>query len=128
MQVYNIDEILSFIKRGEVFTGQLSSSGCYIKIEQYLPVVCTAIHSGHELREDLLKHCQLTGEERDTHEARLTDELIASQPITLTSLDSRLEYDLDSPKALSTSYKLMTKQKLWEIGRASCRERVCLYV
>ncbi len=114
MQVYSLEEILSFIKRGEVFSGQLSSSGCHIKIEQYLPVVCTAIHTGHELREDLLKHCQLTKEERDTHEARLTDELIASQPITLTCLDSRLEYDLDCPKALSTSYKLTTKQKLWD--------------
>ncbi|MEC4728516.1 flavohemoglobin expression-modulating QEGLA motif protein [Shewanella sp. D64] len=114
MQRYSLEEILDFIKQGEVFAGQLSSSGCYIKIEQYLPVVCTAIHTGHELREDRLKYCLLTAEERDSHEARLTYELIASQPITLSSLDSRLEYDLDYPKALSTSYKLMTEQALWK--------------
>ncbi|ACA87932.1 flavohemoglobin expression-modulating QEGLA motif protein [Shewanella woodyi] len=114
MQIYSLEEVLTFIKKGEVFSGKLSTSGCLIKIEEYLPVVCSAIHSGHHLRDDLLKHCRLSDEERAPHEARLTDDLIASQPITLVALDSRLEYDLDCPKALSTSYKLSVKQKLWD--------------
>ncbi|MBW8186007.1 flavohemoglobin expression-modulating QEGLA motif protein [Shewanella nanhaiensis] len=114
MQIYSLEEVLTFIKKGEVFSGKLSTSGCLIKIEEYLPVVCSAIHAGNHLRDELLKHCQLTDEERAPHEARLTDDLIASQPITLVALDSRLEYDLDCPKALSTSYKLSMKQKLWD--------------
>ncbi|WP_299786845.1 flavohemoglobin expression-modulating QEGLA motif protein [uncultured Shewanella sp.] len=114
MQVYDLDEVLNLIERKELFSCRLAGSGCYIKIEEYLPVVCTAIHAGHELRPDLLKSCQLSDEERHLQESGYTDELISSQPVTLVCMDSRLEYDLNRPRALSTSYRLASKRKLWD--------------
>jgi len=114
MQSYSLDEALSLINRREVFAGKLVGSGCYIKIEEYLPVVCTAIHAGHELRAELLNSCQLLDEERRLEESGYTDELISSQPITLVCMDSLLEYDLDRPRALCTTYRLASKHKIWD--------------
>ncbi|WP_162813490.1 N-formylglutamate amidohydrolase, partial [Vibrio cholerae] len=103
--VYSLEEMLSLIQREQPFAGELESAGCFIKIEDYLPVVCTAIHAGSRLREDLLKQCQLSKTERNLEEAPYTDQFIASQPITLCGLDSRFEYDLNRAKTLSTRYK-----------------------
>ncbi len=44
--VYSLEEMLSLIQREQPFAGELESAGCFIKIEDYLPVVCTAIHAG----------------------------------------------------------------------------------
>ncbi|ENM5905623.1 flavohemoglobin expression-modulating QEGLA motif protein [Vibrio mimicus] len=103
--VYSLEDMLSLIQREQPFAGELESAGCFIKIENYLPVVCTAIHAGSRLRDDLLKQCQLSKTERNLEEAPYTDQFIASQPITLCGLDSRFEYDLNRAKTLSTRYK-----------------------
>ncbi|MDX1283081.1 flavohemoglobin expression-modulating QEGLA motif protein [Shewanella colwelliana] len=113
IQSYTLEQMLALIKRGEVFAGQLESSGCIIKIEEYLPVVSTAIHAGHQVRNDLVKLCQLNAEERYLEENPYTDELLASQPITLACTDSRFEYDLNKPKSLSTYYKSAWQKQVW---------------
>lgn len=113
MQTYSLEQMLGLIKRGEAFSGQLESSGCFIKIEEYLPVVCTAIHAGHTLRHELIKLGQLSAEERYFEEDPYTDEVIASQPITLVGTDSRFEYDLNRPKSLSTYYKSAWLKQVW---------------
>ncbi len=70
--------------------------GCFIKIDEYLPVVCTAIHAGHRLRSDLTNQCLLSDSERLFEEDPYTDDMIMSQPIVLIGLDSRFEYDLNT--------------------------------
>ncbi|QYK00549.1 flavohemoglobin expression-modulating QEGLA motif protein [Shewanella psychrotolerans] len=113
MQTYSLEQMLDLIKQGKAFSGQLETSGCIIKIEEYLPVVCTAIHAGHNLRNELIKLGQLTAEERYFEEDPYTDEVIASQPITLVGTDSRFEYDLNRPKSLSTYYKSAWMKQVW---------------
>ncbi|MCG9740220.1 flavohemoglobin expression-modulating QEGLA motif protein [Shewanella insulae] len=113
MQTYSLDQMISLIKRGETFSGLLASSGCVITIQEYLPVVCAAIHAGHNLRPELIKLCQLSAEERYFEEDPFTDEVIASQPITLAGCDSRFEYDLNRPKSLSTYYKSAWMKQVW---------------
>lgn len=106
--------MLGFIKQGLPFNGELIGAGCYIKIDEYLPVVCTAIHAGHRLRPDLHKQCLLNPDERYFEEDPFTDQMIASQPITLIGLDSRFEYDLNRPMALSTYYKSAWSRQVWQ--------------
>ncbi|EKO3986947.1 flavohemoglobin expression-modulating QEGLA motif protein, partial [Vibrio fluvialis] len=118
-KVYSLEEMLSLIQRGQPFSGELEAAGCFIKIEQYLPVVCTAIHAGSRLRDDLQKQCQLSKAERRLEEAPLTDQLIASQPITLWGLDSRFEYDLNRARTLSTRYKSAWKKPLNDKQRSA---------
>ncbi|ELI5717961.1 flavohemoglobin expression-modulating QEGLA motif protein [Vibrio fluvialis] len=118
-KVYSLEEMLSLIQRGQPFSGELEAAGCFIKIEQYLPVVCTAIHAGSRLRDDLQKQCQLSKAERRLEEAPLTDQLIASQPITLWGVDSRFEYDLNRARTLSTRYKSAWKKPLNDKQRSA---------
>ena len=111
---YSLDEMIRMIEQEQPFTGRLSGSGCLIKIDEYLPVVCTAIHAGSDMRPELVRQCELTTEERYFEEDPYTDAMIMSQPITLIGLDSRFEYDLNRPKALSTYYKSAWSKQVWK--------------
>ncbi|WP_136487022.1 flavohemoglobin expression-modulating QEGLA motif protein [Vibrio sp. H11] len=122
-KVYTLEEMLSLIQRGQPFSGELDSAGCFIKIEQYLPVVCTAIHAGNRLRAELQPLCQLSAAQRRLEEAPFSDQLIASQPITLWSLDSRFEYDLNRARTLSTRYKSAWKRPLNDRQRTISHEK-----
>lgn len=83
-----------------------------IKIEDFGYFVCTAIHDGHTLRENLLEKCILSEDERRYEEDPYTGEIISSMPITLIALDSRYEYDLNrSPE--SCVYKEAWGQQVW---------------
>jgi len=66
-----------------------------IKIENYGFFICTAIHDGHQLCDELTGNCVLTSDERLFEEDPYTGELIASMPITMIGIDSRYEYDLN---------------------------------
>lgn len=111
---YTLKEMLSLIKREQPFSGELIDAGCYVKIDEYLPVVCAAIHAGERLREDLVKQCMLSKEERYFEEDPFTDDMIASQPINIIGLDSRFEYDLNRAMTLSTYYKSAWSRQVWE--------------
>lgn len=111
---YTLKEMLALIKRGQPFSGELVEAGCFVKIDEYLPVVCTAIHSGSRLRKELLSHCVLNQKERFFEEDPFTDDMISSQPITLFGLDSRFEYDLNRALTLSTYYKSAWSRQVWK--------------
>ncbi len=111
---YTLDEMIWMIQQEQPFEGLLIGSGTRVKIEEYLPVVCTSIHAGNQMRSELVKQCELSPEERYFEEDPHTDAMIMSQPITLIGLDSRFEYDLNRPKSLSTYYKSAWNKKVWE--------------
>ncbi|WP_299694390.1 flavohemoglobin expression-modulating QEGLA motif protein [uncultured Vibrio sp.] len=111
---YSLSEMIQMIELEQPFSGLLSGSGCFVKIDEYLPVVCTAIHAGSNMRSELIKHCVLSTDERYFEEDPHTDAMIISQPITLIGTDSRFEYDLNRPKALSTYYKSAWSKKVWK--------------
>ena len=110
-------ECIALINKGECFHAEVEAGAFTVKIDEYSPFVCTAIHNGHHLRDDLQKNCRLTDEERRLAEAPYTADMLSSFPIVLTGNDSRFEYDLNRPKAHSTHYKtawtkpLTTKQR-----------------
>ncbi|GMQ48915.1 flavohemoglobin expression-modulating QEGLA motif protein [Vibrio sp. 10N] len=114
MEKLSVSEVLQRIQNTTTFHAEVAETGCILKIDEYLPVVCTAIHAGERLREDLVKHCLLTKEQRYFEEDPFTDDMISSQPITLVGLDSRFEYDLNRAMSLSTYYRSAWEQKVWD--------------
>ena len=87
-------ECIEKIESGECFHADIEG-GFQLKIEKYSFYVCTAIHDGHNLREDLQNNCLLDESERLYEEDPFTGALIEGLPITLAGLDSRYEYDLN---------------------------------
>ncbi|WP_076412972.1 flavohemoglobin expression-modulating QEGLA motif protein [Shewanella sp. UCD-KL12] len=113
MQIYQLDEIINLINHSQPVCGILAESGCFIKIENYLPIICASIHSGKQLPQSLKQVCTLNESERYLGGSPLCDELIDAQPITLICLDSLFEYDLNQPKALCTRYQTSANTPLW---------------
>lgn len=107
-------ECIALIKKGECFHAEVESGSFIVKIEEYAPIICTAIHNGHKLRTELEKSFLLSDEERFYEEDPYTDELISSFPIQLIGNDSRFEYDLNRAKTLSTYFKTAWDKQVWE--------------
>jgi hypothetical protein len=85
------------IRNQECF-GALDSDGIWrISIKEYTPLVCMALHDGSGFPLELEPHCLLAPAERIFEEDPHTAELIVSQPIVLSGLDSRYFYDLNRP-------------------------------
>ncbi|CAM4132544.1 flavohemoglobin expression-modulating QEGLA motif protein [Pseudoalteromonas byunsanensis] len=107
-------ECIALIKKGECFHAEVESGAFIVKIDEYSPVICAAIHNGHNLRSELEKAFLLTKEERFFEEDPYTDELISSFPIQLIGNDSRFEYDLNRAKTLSTYFKTAWNKQVWK--------------
>jgi uncharacterized protein (TIGR02421 family) len=105
---------IALIKKGQCFHAEVESGAFIIKIDEYAPIICTAIHNGQRLRSDLEKSILLSEEERFYEEDPYTDELIFSFPIQLIGNDSRFEYDLNRAKAISTHFKTAWDKQVWE--------------
>jgi len=114
MLILSDKECISRINKGECFHAEVEGGAFRVKIDEYAPIICTAIHSGTKLRTELLSTFLLSKEEQRYEEAPFTDDLISSFPIQLIANDSRFEYDLNRAKTLSTSYKPASGNKVWE--------------
>lgn len=90
-----LKEIISSIKKGETFNATIDDGSFTIKIDRYVPYVCTAIHNGDNVRPELLKKMALDDYERWYEEDPNTSDFIESMPITLIANDSRFEYELN---------------------------------
>lgn len=88
-------ECISAIEQGKTFHADIADGAFTIKIESDVPFICTAIHDGHRLRDDLVKNCTLSDAERYYEEDPYTGEFISDMPITVIAHDSRYEYDLN---------------------------------
>ena len=53
LQELSISEIIRKIKNEEPFSAIAEDKSFYIKIVEYLPYVCAAIHDGGQLRDEL---------------------------------------------------------------------------
>ena len=94
-EVLTIDHIIKKIKKGEVFEAVPIDYSFHIKIRDYIPYVCAAIHAGHNFRNNLKDKVLHSEYERWYEEDPHTDTFISSMPLTIVGLDSRFEYDLN---------------------------------
>lgn len=91
----SIDQIISKIKKKEIFEATAKDGSFYIRIDEYVPYVCAAIHNGNKLRSDLSHITHLSEKERWYEEDPNTADFITSFPIVIEANDSRFEYDLN---------------------------------
>lgn len=90
-----ITEIIKAIKSGETFKATADDKSFSIKIDRYVPYICTAIHNGSNIRAELYNKIALDDYERWYEEDPHTADFIASMPITLVGNDTRYEYELN---------------------------------
>ncbi|MGB0882433.1 MAG: flavohemoglobin expression-modulating QEGLA motif protein [Vicingaceae bacterium] len=97
-----ISEIIKAIASEKPFRATVNDGSFSIKIDRYVPYVCTAIHNGSNLRADLVNKIALDDYERWYEEDPYTADFIASMPITLVGHDSRFEYELNRKEPVYT--------------------------
>jgi uncharacterized protein (TIGR02421 family) len=90
-----IKEIIKAIESGKTFKATADDGSFSLKIDRYVPYVCTAIHDGSNLRAELNDKMALSDYERWYEEDPHTADFITSMPITLVGNDSRYEYELN---------------------------------
>lgn len=95
MQQLTVDQIIRKIQEADIFEAEASDGSFQISISEYVPYVCTAIHEGHQLRDELKEKIIHSDYERWYEEDPGTADFIESFPIQLIGLDSRFEYDLN---------------------------------
>ena len=113
MQKLKISEIIKLIKQQKTFEAIASDNSFIIKINNYVPYCCTAIHDGNKLRNQLKDKIAIDDYNRWYEEDPHTGEFIDSLPITLTGLDSRFEYDLNRAPE-NCIYEEAWGKKVWK--------------
>ncbi len=113
MQSLSEQDILLRIQNSETFEAVIDTGGFALKIDRYVPMVCTAIHDGHTLPEALRPKMLLSATERTYEEDPHTGEIISSFPITLIALDSRYAYDLNRVP-IDCTYDTAWGKQVWK--------------
>ena len=112
-EVLSIDEIIKKINSGEIFEAVPVDYSFHLKIRDYIPYVCAAIHAGHNFRNNLKDKIIHSEYERWYEEDPNTDTFISSMPLTIFGLDSRFEYDLNRSPELCV-YKDAWGKPVWK--------------
>lgn len=95
MERLSIETIISKIETEESFHAVSEDYSLTLKIEEYVPYACAAVHDGHQFRRDLWDNCLHSEFDRWYEEDPETKTMVQSHPILIASCDSRFEYDLN---------------------------------
>lgn len=95
MHKLSVQDICSKIASEIPFEAVSEDYSFTIKIEDYAPYICGAVHDGHQFRKSLWENCLHTEYERWYEEDPCTKEMVQSHPIVIAGCDSRFEYDLN---------------------------------
>jgi len=95
MEKLSIESIINKIMHQQTFHAVSDDYSFTIKIDEYVPYICAAIHDGHQFRKELWDNCLHTEYDRWYEEDPETKNMIASHPIVIAGCDSRFEYDLN---------------------------------
>lgn len=107
-----IKEIVELIKSGKTFEATAFDGSFTLKVTRYVPYVCTAIHDGNKIREELISKIKLQEYERWFEEDPHTGDFIKAMPITMIVHDSRFEYDLNR-KPENAIYEEAWGKQVW---------------
>ena len=125
MQRLHISEIVEKINNQLTFEAVAHDYSFTLKIAEYVPFICGAVHDGHQFRRELWEKCTHSEYERWYEEDPCTKEMVQSQPIVIAGRDSRFEYDLnrDSENAI---YDDAWGKKLWKLPLTDEEKEVSL--
>ncbi|MEM9143011.1 MAG: N-formylglutamate amidohydrolase [Bacteroidota bacterium] len=108
-----VPDILAHITQGIPFEAVSEDYSFTLKITEYAPYLCAAVHDGHQFRKALWDICLHTEYERWYEEDPCTKAMVQSHPIVLAGCDSRFEYDLN--RAPDTAiYEDAWGKRLWK--------------
>jgi len=110
----SIDDMILRINNEECFEAVSDDYSFTLKIDDYVPYVCGAVHDGHHFRKTLWDNCIHTQYERWYEEDPCTKQMVQSHPIVISGCDSRFEYDLNRPEETAIYTDAWGKQ-LWKI-------------
>lgn len=108
-----VSEIIQKINNEETFEAVAEDYSFTIKIEEYVPYVCGAVHDGHQFRRELWENCLHTEYDRWFEEDPCTKEFVKTHPIVIAGCDSRFEYDLNRDPE-NAVYEDAWGKKLWK--------------
>ena len=91
----SIGEIIKKIEAEDCFHAVASDYSFTLKIDEYVPYVCGAVHNGHQFRKELWDNCMHSEYDRWYEEDPETKNMVISLPIVIAGCDSRFEYDLN---------------------------------
>ncbi len=95
MRRLSVTEIVSNINNEVVFEAVSEDYSFTLKIDEYVPYICGAVHDGHQFRKSLWENCLHTEYERWYEEDPCTKQMVRTHPIVIAGCDSRFEYDLN---------------------------------
>lgn len=121
----SIDEMIDKINREEHFHAVASDHSFSLKIDDYVPYVCAAVHDGHQFAHDLWENCLHTAHDRWYEEDPCTGTMISDLPITLIAHDSRFEYDLNRDPDHAV-YDTAWGKELWRMPLSRKRKQQSL--
>jgi hypothetical protein len=113
MNKMSINQILNKIENEETFHAVVDDYSFSLKIDDYVPYACAAVHDGHHFSKDLWDNCLHTEYDRWYEEDPATGTMISLLPITIIAHDSRFEYDLNRPPK-EAIYDTAWGKKLWK--------------
>lgn len=113
MQTLSEEQLLERLSLGKTFEAKIDGGSFIVRVREYVPYICTAIHAGHRLRKCLSENCLIEEKKRLVEEDPYTDQLIDSFPITLTANDSRYEYDLNRDRQ-NCIYETAWGRNVWK--------------
>ncbi|NAS30622.1 hypothetical protein GTQ40_06540 [Flavobacteriaceae bacterium R38] len=113
MHRLSVEQIISKIHNGETFEAVSEDYSFTLKISEYVPYVCGAVHDGHQFRKSLWENCLHTEYERWYEEDPCTKQMVNSHPIVIAGCDSRFEYDLNREPS-NAIYEDAWGKKLWK--------------
>jgi len=109
----SIDQIIDNINAEEIFEAVANDYSLTLKISEYVPFICGAVHDGHQFRKELWDYCTHTEYDRWFEEDPCTKQMIQSNPIVIAGCDSRFEYDLNREPAHAV-FDTAWGKKLWK--------------
>ena len=113
MEKLSVDTIIDKIKTQQIFHAVAEDYSFTLKIDEYVPYACAAIHDGHQFRKELWDNCLHSEYDRWYEEDPQTKNMIASHPIVIAGCDSRFEYDLNrAPEA--AVFETAWGKQLWK--------------
>ncbi len=108
-----ISEIIKNIEKEVIFEAVSEDYSFTIKIDEYVPYACGAVHDGHQFRRELWDNCLHTEYDRWFEEDPCTKEFVKTHPIVIAGCDSRFEYDLNRDPS-NAIYEDAWGKKLWK--------------
>ena len=95
MRKLSVADIIANIESETPFEAVSDDYSFTIKISEYAPYVCGAVHDGGQFRKSLWDNCLHSDYERWYEEDPCTKEMVQSHPVVIAGCDSRFEYDLN---------------------------------